>query len=210
MSTGKLIVIEGLDGCGKTTQLELLKSYLNNKNIPVNTFANVSDNAIGKCIRELGINSELYVNSYQAGCLYLADLFVTDRKIRECVISGKIALCSRHLYSTIVYGANGNNAVKDAYYKILDNLLVKPDIVIYIRMTHDQIHSRISNRNIKNNTQRDVFELEHKQQHYNRLYDDMFLNNAENARLGEVIVVDGNQDINAVFSCIVAEISKRI
>lgn len=34
MSTGKLIVIEGLDGCGKTTQCELLGTYLRNKGRP--------------------------------------------------------------------------------------------------------------------------------------------------------------------------------
>ena len=69
----------------------MLKKYFINNYVTVETFANVSDNSIGKCIRELGVNPELYVNSYQAGCLYLADLFVTDRKIRERLDNGNIS-----------------------------------------------------------------------------------------------------------------------
>jgi len=206
----KLVVFEGLDGCGKTTQLEMLKEYFINKNIPVETFANVSDNSIGKCIRELGVNPELYANSYQAGCLYLADLFVTDRKIRDCLDNGKVALCSRHFYSTVVYGANGNSDVKEAYYRITDNLLARPDVVIYIKMDYKQIHDRIVNRNIENNSVRDVFELEHKQHKYNDLYDNMFYKDDENASLGNIIIVDGKKDKNTVFKTILSELEKYI
>lgn len=105
---GVLIVFEGTDGTGKSTQLSLLSDYLQNNSYPVVTTREPTEGPFGQKIRSL------YQNRGDCTPREELDLFLADRKehvdqlIEPALSSGKIVLCDRYYLSTIAYqGAIG-------------------------------------------------------------------------------------------------------
>lgn len=107
MNKGKIIVLEGLDGCGKSTQLELLYNALSERNsVRMISFPNyesstgrvVSDYLSGKILCEGGSGA------YAASSFYACDRyasFVTDWRSDYC--AGKTILSGRYASSNAIY-----------------------------------------------------------------------------------------------------------
>ncbi|KJR96565.1 MAG: thymidylate kinase [Desulfobulbaceae bacterium BRH_c16a] len=107
---GKLIVFEGTDGTGKSTQLKLLGSYLEKQGYPVVATREPTNGSYGRQIRNL------YVNRHQYSREEELELFLADRRehvhnlLQPCLQQGKIILCDRYYFSTAAYqGALGLN-----------------------------------------------------------------------------------------------------
>ncbi|EKD38514.1 MAG: hypothetical protein ACD_75C00708G0006 [uncultured bacterium] len=105
---GKLIVFEGTDGTGKSTQLKLLGSYLEECGYPVVTTREPTNGSYGRQIRNLYINRHEYSREEEL------ELFLADRRehvlhlLEPCLRQGKIVLCDRYYFSTAAYqGALG-------------------------------------------------------------------------------------------------------
>lgn len=105
---GRLIVFEGTDGTGKSTQLTLLATYLQKNNYPVVVTREPTTGQYGKKIRAL------YQNRANCTPREELELFLLDRKehVDELIVpslkKGKIVLCDRYYLSTIAYqGAIG-------------------------------------------------------------------------------------------------------
>jgi len=105
---GLLIVFEGVDGTGKSTQLQLLYEILQRKNYPVIATREPTEGKYGQEIRQLYKNREKYSDEEEL------ELFLADRKehVDQLLISalnrGKIILCDRYFLSTAAYqGAIG-------------------------------------------------------------------------------------------------------
>ena len=56
--SGKFIVLDGPDGCGKTTHAKLLAQWLNQQGIKVETFRDPGTTAIGEKVRQILLNPE--------------------------------------------------------------------------------------------------------------------------------------------------------
>lgn len=108
MTKGLFITFEGADGCGKTTQLNLLAEYLKNKGFEVETTLEPGGQYVCQKIRELVL---LYKGEVSPKCeafLYLASRAQNiDFVIKPAVNAGKIVLCDRHIDSTIAYQGYG-------------------------------------------------------------------------------------------------------
>lgn len=107
-SKGVLIVFEGTDGTGKSTQLSLLAQYLKDNNYPVVTTREPTEGKYGQQIRKLYLQRGSYTPRQEL------ELFLADRKehvdnfIIPSLAVGKIVLCDRYFLSTIAYqGAIG-------------------------------------------------------------------------------------------------------
>ncbi len=105
---GLLIVFEGIDGTGKSTQLQLLADYLIRHKYPVVTTKEPTEGIYGKQIRELYINRKEVTREEEL------ELFIRDRQdhveklIKPNLEENKIILCDRYFLSTIAYqGAAG-------------------------------------------------------------------------------------------------------
>jgi len=105
---GCLIVFEGTDGTGKSTQLELLAQYLRERGHLVITTREPTDGEYGQRIRQL------YVNRNQCSREEELALFLDDRRqhvnelLNPSLGQGKIVLCDRYFLSTAAYqGAVG-------------------------------------------------------------------------------------------------------
>ena len=133
MTKGLFITFEGSDGCGKTTQIELLDEYL--KKIGYSTLITREPGAkgLGEKVREILLNYDGEVSSRCESFLFLADRAQhADCIIKPAIKNGVIVLCDRHTDSTIAYQGYGRGVDIDELKK-LNNIAVnglKPDLTI--------------------------------------------------------------------------------
>jgi dTMP kinase len=141
---GRLVVIEGGDGSGKTTQGELLISYLAKRKIP-NAYISFPryDKPWGKMIRRYldGDFGEIgQVDPYFASVLYAGDRLAAAPQIRRWITQGKIVVCNRYIGSNIGHmGAKlKSQSEKSKYIKWLEDLeyrenqIPKEDLVVLL------------------------------------------------------------------------------
>jgi len=105
---GRLIVFEGIDGTGKSTQILLLGEYLRRAGHEVLVTREPTDGKYGRKIRSL------YADRKQVSRREELDLFLADRRehceteLMPALKAGTIVLCDRYFLSTVAYqGANG-------------------------------------------------------------------------------------------------------
>lgn len=148
------IVIDGPDGCGKTTLAKSLVEYISHKGIEVlYTYEPTTDNPFGCKIRELLKNSEI------DNAAFFSDLFVYDRKyhLENCIepnlAKSKWVVCDRYKYSALAYQQLQGI---DAQYLIDCNsdFLVPDVIFILLPRNADVLLKRI----VERNTKKDYFE----------------------------------------------------
>jgi dTMP kinase len=103
-----LIVIEGLDGAGKSTQVNLLKNYLKEKNRPYQylhfprTEGSIFGELVARFLRgEFGDNKT--VNPYLVALIYAEDRQDARNLIQEWLDKGNIVLLDRYVFSNIAY-----------------------------------------------------------------------------------------------------------
>ncbi len=105
---GYFITFEGADGCGKTTQLELLADYLKEKNKEVIVTREPGAKGLGEKIREILLNYDGEVSDRCESFLFLADRAQhIDMIVNPAVEAGKIVLCDRHIDSSVAYQGYG-------------------------------------------------------------------------------------------------------
>ena len=105
---GYFITFEGADGCGKTTQLELLANYLKEKNKEVIITREPGARGLGERIRDILLNCDGEVSDRCESFLFLADRAQhIDIIVNPAVEDGKIVLCDRHIDSSVAYQGYG-------------------------------------------------------------------------------------------------------
>ncbi len=109
MHPGKLITFEGIDGCGKTTQMKLTAAWLKEQGYEVLQTYQPGGTAIGRQIREVLLQRENRKLVAEAEMLlYLADRIQHLKEvILPAVGKGVIVLCDRFHDSTVAYQGYG-------------------------------------------------------------------------------------------------------
>lgn len=102
------ITFEGADGCGKTTQLNLLKEYLEKNGYNVLVTREPGGKGLGEKFREILLNYDGVVSERCESFLFLADRAQNiDTIVKPAIESGKIVLCDRHIDSSVAYQGYG-------------------------------------------------------------------------------------------------------
>jgi len=133
---GKFIVIDGPDGCGKSTQSKLLTQYLKQKGCKVLALREPGGTRISEKIRTILLDPKNYkMTEITELFLYMASRSqLVAELIKPALKSGKIVLCDRFLSSTIVYqgiaGGVGKKLVETIGKIATEN--IKPDITIIL------------------------------------------------------------------------------
>ncbi len=137
---GKLIVIEGTDGVGRTTQTAMLRSWLESQGYAVVDTGAARSELAGKGIRRAKDGNTLGPRTL--GLFYatdFADRF--EKQILPSLKAGFIVLNDRYIYSlmarAIVRGVN-KSWLKDIYGTAL-----KPDIVFYLKVSVKDLIPRV-------------------------------------------------------------------
>lgn len=125
---GKFIVIEGIDGAGKSTQAEILSKKLK-LNLKVLTTYEPTNSPIGMLIRKQ-LKNEWQISNQ---CLEL--LFAADRadhlnkQIIPALQNNVIVICDRYIPSSLAYGSIANDFL---WIMALNQQFIIPDIIIYL------------------------------------------------------------------------------
>lgn len=143
---GLFITFEGADGCGKTTQSELIKQYLENKGYKTIWTREPGSPGLGKKIRELLLHYDGDVAPRCEAFLFLADRAQhIEHTIKPAVKAGKIVLCDRHTDSTIAYQGYGRGEdIKQLKY--LNDLAtgdIKPDLTFVFDVSSEVAQTRV-------------------------------------------------------------------
>jgi dTMP kinase len=102
------ITFEGIDGCGKTTQLKLLAQYLSDREHEVLTTFQPGASEFGKNLREILLHYKGEVSPRAEQFLFLADRAQhVDMVIKPALNEGKIVLCDRYVDSSVAYQGYG-------------------------------------------------------------------------------------------------------
>lgn len=187
-----IIVLEGLDNCGKTTLSSMIVEYFKRKGIEMET-SKEFNTEVGKLIKQLSIENKL--DPYLKAYLFAADRQMRMKNYTNEELQQKVLIFDRYYYSAMAYRiAEGLD--KD-WVKTINNIFPKPSIGFYIDIT--------ASESIRRNTPTK----------FNILYKEEFLNNVRNAYLsfiGEesLIYVDGMQSIECIFEYIVFQIESLL
>ena len=147
MQTGKLIVLDGGDGAGKSTQVALLVKQLLADGYKVETldFPQYTQNTFGALLRECldGKRGDFMATDARvASTLYAADRFESKPRLEAWLEEGKIVVLDRYVSSNMMHqGAKIKNADElEAFLGWLDHMehgvfgLPRPDVILYLEV----------------------------------------------------------------------------
>lgn len=160
------IVLEGIDGCGKSTQAKLLKQHFAKLGQEALLTFEPGNTAAGKKLREMILTDRsISLHPRTELLLFNADRVEhVEKVIRPALADNKVVISDRYIYSTIAYQIGGRGFDE----KIIDFLNdfttdgLYPDYVFYIDLAPEVALSRI--------TEKDKFEAE-KIEFYNNIAD---------------------------------------
>lgn len=219
MDKGKIIAFEGLDGCGKDTQIDLLKEYLEDNGIEYKYIPQL-ETPIGRLTRSEYLSGNIGKFPYQGRINEL--LFTADRLqyvfgpggVVDSVNEGKIVILNRFVISGMVYALYDKGDIASpqfskyaSYIKELNKPILDtacPDITFYLKLSpHDSLTRIKSRSNRKEFYEDDSFAI--------KLYEKFeYIVHSEIRRKQRVVEIDGNKPINVIQSCIQENVDKII
>ena len=108
MNKGVFIVFEGLDGCGKTTQAEMLADYLKCQGIKHTTIREPGGTVVGNQLRTLLLDPSTVLTRWgEVLLLAAARAQLVQDIIRPALGRGEIVVCDRYLFSSLAYQGYG-------------------------------------------------------------------------------------------------------
>lgn len=165
MTKGKLLVIEGIDGSGKTIQIELLKHYLASQEVlwEAISFPRYEDSLYGKLIRrylEGEFGSINQVNPYLMALAYAGDRALAKPLIKSWLSSGKLVIANRYVSASKAHlSANLPEGQREEFMRWVDqleyqtNALPKEDLTILLN-----VNPKIGQQNVQNKNTKDIHE----------------------------------------------------
>ena len=146
------ITFEGIDGCGKTTQVELLKSYFEKFGNEVISIREPGSTNISEQIREILLNPENKELSSESEALLFASARaqIVEEVIKPSLEKNIIVICDRFIDSTIAYQGFGRGMEIEYLNKInsfaTQNIL--PEYTFFIDISIEESQNRLSSANL--------------------------------------------------------------
>lgn len=152
------IVFEGIDGCGKSTQIKLLGEFLSKRGISPVILREPIEKGVGAYIRK-----EILSGVICSSPLVQAYLFAAQRaenvveNIIPNLLENKFVLCDRHVDSSIVYQGDILGLGEDLVRKINEAAIekVSPEITFIIDITPEESIKRIA---LRSGEKKEIFE----------------------------------------------------
>ncbi len=157
MQKGLLIVFDGIDGCGKTTQIQMVGDKLKAMGYPIYRTSEPSGNEYGQLMRKrLKEPHSKILDPYIDALLFTLDRY--DHCMREIIPElnqGHIVLTDRYYYSTIAYQTA--QGVDKKWLINLQQFLMTPNVYFLFDIDPKIALSRITNREIKERFEKEEF-----------------------------------------------------
>jgi dTMP kinase len=179
---GTFIVIEGLDGSGKTTQAKTLTAKLCQTHNAIYT-AEPSKGKIGMFIRNRVLYGEKRPPTAIEALLFAADRIEhVQNEVLPALAEGRVVVSDRYVYSSLAY--QGSAGLNLDWIETINKHALKPDLALFIDVDPEAVQARLKSRkSVMENleTQRKVREMYQK-----------FIEK------GELISIDGDKPKKAV------------
>ena len=158
---GRFIVFEGIDGAGKTTQINLLAKYLSEQGRAVYCTAEPTESVSGGLLRDAlsGVTRRTVCE--------MAAMFVFDRinhnvnpvnGIQKMLNDGFDVICDRYYYSSLAYQGSGTDSEWVSGMNLNCPEIMRPDVCIFLDLTPEQSMARIN----RNRATQEIYENEEK------------------------------------------------
>jgi dTMP kinase len=160
---GKLIAIEGIDGSGKRTQVELLeKALVVNRHAVYSTGFPQYDSWFGKMVGQF-LNGDFgaleTVDPHFSALLYAGDRFEAKFRLETALNQGKIVLADRYIGSNLAHQtARASVAERPAFISWIEHLeyniynLPRETLVLYLRVPPRQAQELVARKSARSYT----------------------------------------------------------
>ena len=186
------ICIEGLDGCGKTTQAKLLAKKLMKSHNAVYT-AEPSRGNIGTFIRKRCLYGEKRLSKVVEALLFAADRFEhVENEVLPALREGRLVISDRYVYSSLAY--QGATGLSVEWIETLNEHALRPDLAVFIDVELETVMSRLKSK-------RSVMENMETLQKVRDVY-------LKFVAKGELVRVDGNRAKDEVAEALYALVLK--
>lgn len=150
---GYFITFEGIDGCGKTTQMKRLGEILESQGKTVIYTREPGGTPISETIRNVILDCK---NTAMTGMTEML-LYAASRAqhVEECIMpavkAGHIVLCDRFYDSTLAYQGGGRSIPKEQLQRVNELAIQSmwPNLTIYFDIDYETSQERLSTRGAK-------------------------------------------------------------
>ena len=146
ISSGKFITVEGIDGCGKTTQAEFIVDGLVDSGLSAKLVREPGGDPISESIRKLLLHAEESMSDRAEALLMIASRAqLTDKVILPQIINGSWVVADRYADSTLAYQGGGRGLSVQSLDSInqFGTYTLKPDLTFFIDISIDVANSRM-------------------------------------------------------------------
>ena len=202
---GIFITIEGPDGSGKSTQIELLKEYLENKGYDSVITREPGGTEISEAIREIILNPEYKEMSYMTELLLYAAARaqLVNQIIRPALEEGKAVICDRFVESSAVYQGIGRGLGVATVYEVNNYALgeVKPMLTIFLDLDAEDGIKRKKNQTKLDRMEQEDIEFHKRVVEGYRKLADLYPE--------RIVTIDATLPVDEIHNKIVEEVEKR-
>ena len=202
ITSGKFITVEGIDGCGKTTQAEFIIDGLVEAGLSAKLVREPGGDPISESIRKLLLHAEESMSDRAEALLMIASRAqLTDKVILPQIIDGKWVVEDRYADSTLAYQGGGRGLSVNSLDMINEfgTYTLKPDLTFFIDISVDIANSRMR-------VERDRIEKEGSN-FQQRVRDQYLALHSKNP--DRVVLINGEQSIDKVFEDIWSKMKEK-
>ena len=198
-----LITLEGSEGCGKTTQAQLLSEALTGRGHGVRLTREPGGDPVSEEIRKILLDgADHSVADRTELLLYLAARAQhTERVIRPALEAGNIVICARYTDSTVAYQGYGSGFDLETIHRMNDFATngLAPDLTLLLDI---DVETGLRRQDQWNRMERKALE-------YHKRVREGFL---EEARLHpeRIVVIDASRDIETVRGAIIKAVAEKL
>jgi len=151
MSRGCFIVIEGIDGSGKSEQFQRLTKRLKKRGYKlVATREPTKVYPVGRLIEKV-LREEAQVSEEALALLFAADRADhTERKIKPALEEGAVVVSDRYVHSSLAYQSRGMGKELDLeWIRMINRCALEPDAVIFLDISPEVGQTRLGNGQVR-------------------------------------------------------------
>jgi dTMP kinase len=184
-----LIVLEGIDGAGTTTQARLLAGALEERGSVAHLTREPSDGPVGRLLREILAGRHQPTDATTQALLFAADRADhIQREVEPALAAGRVVISDRWYHSSLAYQGAGEER---AWIAELNRRARRPDLTIFLRVAPEVAAAR---RNAAHRTD-ELFDAPAMQRRVASGYLEVM---AELAAIERIEIVDGEQPVDRV------------
>jgi dTMP kinase len=208
---GKLIVFEGAEGVGKTTQIRRLGETLTARGIRLLTVREPGGTAVGDAIRRVLLDPGPELSARSEALLFMASRAeLVDRLIRPSLEQGLVVVADRFFLSTYAYQIAGRGLPDDdvtAANRFATGGLV-PDLTILLRLPVSSALARTDSRGARDRIEAADDDFHHRvAAAFERFTDPSW--QRSHPESGPVVAIDGAGSIDEVAASVITALEQK-